>query len=159
MTHAPGHPVATSRGLTLLHRKVLYDAIGPGPHPCHWCGTPVAWKRGREAIKALVVDHLNHDKDDNDPGNLVPSCNACNGHRMPGDNWQPWKPGDPIGESPRQSAACRRGHRFTPENVYIRPDTGGRMCRACARWRRSKRTVAEADFGIPAQRIERSTDG
>ena len=28
---------------------------------------------------------------------------------------------------------CARGHEFTPENTYIRPDTSGRVCRACKR--------------------------
>lgn len=28
---------------------------------------------------------------------------------------------------------CARGHEFTPENTYIRPDTKGRVCRACKR--------------------------
>jgi len=27
---------------------------------------------------------------------------------------------------------CEHGHEFTPGNTYIRPDTGGRQCRACA---------------------------
>ena len=30
---------------------------------------------------------------------------------------------------------CKRGHEFTAENTYIRPDTGTRQCRACARLR------------------------
>lgn len=31
---------------------------------------------------------------------------------------------------------CRRGHEWTDENTYIRPDTGSRQCRACPRERR-----------------------
>lgn len=30
---------------------------------------------------------------------------------------------------------CRRGHEFTEENTYWRPDGRGRQCRACARLR------------------------
>jgi hypothetical protein len=30
---------------------------------------------------------------------------------------------------------CERGHEFTPENTYTRPDNGRRMCRACTRLR------------------------
>lgn len=28
---------------------------------------------------------------------------------------------------------CKRGHEFTPENTYIQPSNGGRVCVACAR--------------------------
>lgn len=28
----------------LLHRALLYDLIGPGLHPCHWCGRVLRWK-------------------------------------------------------------------------------------------------------------------
>jgi hypothetical protein len=75
------HPLARF-GVVGEHRVVLYDKIGPGTHSCYWCGTPVTWmarsisdphKRGRQ----LCVDHLNRDKSDNDPANLIPSCTAC----------------------------------------------------------------------------------
>lgn len=33
---------------------------------------------------------------------------------------------------PIRYAACRRGHRFTPENTYIRPN-GTQLCRECSR--------------------------
>lgn len=66
------HPmsVATTGGVA-EHRKVLYDHLGPGAHPCFWCGRSLEWK-------ALVVDHLNENKADNRTENLVPSCNQCN---------------------------------------------------------------------------------
>lgn len=31
------------------------------------------------------------------------------------------------------SDVCRRGHELTPENVRIRPGTGWRVCRMCAK--------------------------
>ena len=34
---------------------------------------------------------------------------------------------------------CRRGHKLTPSNVYLRPDTGYQMCRECLRDGRRKR--------------------
>lgn len=33
---------------------------------------------------------------------------------------------------------CGRGHLFDDANTYIRPDTGVRQCRACARMRRKE---------------------
>lgn len=81
------HPVAVINGAVkgpravkatvYEHKYVLYEKIGPGPHPCHWCGVPLNWIPGtREG--ALLADHLNEDKRDNRPENLVPACNGCN---------------------------------------------------------------------------------
>jgi hypothetical protein len=77
------HPLADKRGLVYLHRMVLYDAIGPGPHRCHWCGKKVRWLigMGPAADGALNVDHLDFNPSNNDPSNLVPACNFCNSQR------------------------------------------------------------------------------
>lgn len=64
------------------HRVVLYDAIGPGWHDCHHCGTAVSWDRTfPRHLDALVVDHLDDDKANNELSNLVPSCQPCNTKR------------------------------------------------------------------------------
>lgn len=64
------------------HRLILLDKIGPGEHPCHWCGRMVSWdKTAPQDEDALVVDHLDSNKRNNDPANLVPSCHACNTSR------------------------------------------------------------------------------
>lgn len=131
----PNHPLAHESGTVLEHRLVLFASIGPGLHQCYWCGVAVAWATGAEAIRSLVVDHLDHDKLNNSPTNLVPSCNGCNAHRTRGENWTPWSPGTPPRTEPRLKARCRRGHEMTPENVYIRPDTGRRWCVECRRQR------------------------
>lgn len=79
---APGHPLARKRGDVLEHRKVLFDDIGPGEHPCHWCGTEVSWSESYPAsLRGLVVDHLDGDRVNNVRENLVPSCAPCNGGR------------------------------------------------------------------------------
>lgn len=44
--------------------------------------------------------------------------------KRPAD-WQPRKPG------PMRRETCNRGHEFTPENTYERPDGKGRSCIAC----------------------------
>jgi hypothetical protein len=74
------HPLASPRGRGALaeHRVILYDKLGPGPHPCHWCGTMRDWGGGTEGI---YVDHLDRDGLNNDPDNLVPSCFLCNWNR------------------------------------------------------------------------------
>jgi len=74
---AAGHPLAGKSGRVYEHRKVLYDTIGPGQHPCHWCSATVEWlPKGQPG--ALVVDHVNGYGDDNRPENLVPTCYSCN---------------------------------------------------------------------------------
>lgn len=61
------------------HRLVLWDKIGPGPHPCHWCGRELVWRPGEHAGgNTLTVDHVNGDPKDNTPSNLVAACQACN---------------------------------------------------------------------------------
>ncbi len=78
----PAHPLASSQGYLLEHRGVFYEHAGPGPHSCHWCGLPLRFVSAPILSRdVLVVDHLNGDKLDNRPGNLVPSCNSCNVRR------------------------------------------------------------------------------
>lgn len=68
------HPMARRDGWAFEHRVVLFDALGEGPHDCHWCGQTLEWHD-------LVVDHLNENKADNRLANLVPSCSFCNRSR------------------------------------------------------------------------------
>ena len=82
----PDHPLADSRGIVYVHRMVLFDSIGPGPHKCHWCSAPVRWvigdgPKGVGVEGALITDHLDFDPSNNDPANLVPTCNPCNCQR------------------------------------------------------------------------------
>lgn len=83
---APDHPLADSHGRVYVHRQVLYDAIGTGDHPCHWCGATVRWD-WTDHIDMLNVDHLDEDKGNNDRGNLVPSCGNCNRARSRHPDW------------------------------------------------------------------------
>jgi len=78
---APGHPLANGVGYVQEHRAVLYAKIGPGTHPCHWCGIPVTWQRGVPRRGRLLVDHVDGSLRNNDPANLVPSCSGCNANR------------------------------------------------------------------------------
>lgn len=81
-----GHPICNSRGMTSVHRLVLFNAIGPGAHPCHWCGIEVEWRRGNY-LGSLVVDHLDENRLNNRLENLVPSCTNCNSSRTGFQKW------------------------------------------------------------------------
>lgn len=75
----PGHPLATAQDKALEHRVVLHSVIGGGIHGCHWCGKSLTW-RGHAATR-INVDHLDFDRLNNVPSNLVPSCLDCNTKR------------------------------------------------------------------------------
>ena len=70
--HLPGHPLADSNGCVLEHRKVAYDLFPVHTSlSCFWCRKEVRWD-------TLVIDHLNNNREDNEPSNLLISCNGCN---------------------------------------------------------------------------------
>lgn len=112
-----GHPVAHADGRVRVHRANLHDKIGPGEHPCHWCGRIVSWDVRRGA-KALVSDHVDGDTWNNEPENLVPACNGCNVSRLT-----------------RAATECRNGHPWAPETTSIRVSDGTRVCLLCSRER------------------------
>ena len=76
-----GHPLAGADGRVYEHRVELFSTIGPGSHPCHWCGVMVEWRASRSkgpTTGSLCVDHLDEDRLNNRRDNLVPSCRTCN---------------------------------------------------------------------------------
>ncbi len=77
----PSHPLARAQGKVFEHRVVLFDRIGPGSHPCHWCGRRLDWEPPDDGAALLVADHLDGDGLNNQPENLVPSCIPCNATR------------------------------------------------------------------------------
>lgn len=135
MMRAKGHPVAPPSGIAPIARVMLYDAIGPGPHPCHWCGSYVAWDRG-----GLVVDHLDHDPTNDVIENLVPSCNPCNAHRRRNGGSPIIQEGELVKVKPdgtRSRAIERRcefcGGPFPAALSQVRLGKGRFCSRACAR--------------------------
>ena len=73
----PTHPLADRHGEVPEHRRVAYDHCHGRPQPCHWCGAELRWG-GEQLVDRLVIDHLNGDRRDNRPENLVPACQQCN---------------------------------------------------------------------------------
>lgn len=77
--YQPDHPLARTAGPVFHHRVVLYEAIGPGWHGCTHCGTDVSWDyQYPHHPAALVVDHLDWNRSNNNIANLVVSCGPCN---------------------------------------------------------------------------------
>jgi hypothetical protein len=75
---ARGHPLADLSGRVLLHRWVVYRRVGSGAHPCFWCGRMLVWGARRGSPDAIVVDHLDSDRQNNADANLVVACHGCN---------------------------------------------------------------------------------
>lgn len=74
------HPLICNGEVLPEHRVILWEKIGPGSHVCHHCQQSVTWMVGvgPSVPGALVVDHLDRNSLNNDPDNLVPSCQPCN---------------------------------------------------------------------------------
>jgi hypothetical protein len=62
------------------HRWVLYETIGPGAHPCYWCGKRLFW-RPKDPRREIHADHVNARTLDNRPENIVAACRRCNCNR------------------------------------------------------------------------------
>ena len=85
MVWQPTHPLATKNGYVAEARMLLFDKVGVGSHPCHYCKKMVNWKvligRGTES-DCIVVDHIDNNWRNNKLSNLAVSCQACNGSRQ-----------------------------------------------------------------------------
>lgn len=78
LTMVYGHPLRNTAGEVAEHRLVLWNKLGcetrDCQHPCHWCGKLRDWN----GLRGLVADHLDEDRVNNVPENLVVSCRRCN---------------------------------------------------------------------------------
>jgi hypothetical protein len=85
--YMPAHPLAGSSGFVMEHRVAYFDAVAGADQACRWCGLSVTWSLSwPEHAEALTVDHLDYDRANNHPANLVASCGACNSTRHEGVN-------------------------------------------------------------------------
>lgn len=103
--YAPAHPLAGKSGVVYEHRAVLYNAIGPGSHSCHWCGGSIEWRVTGD--RKLVADHLDGDKLNNKIANLVASCHRCNATRGLFQKWAAEHRDDPFLADLAHAAALR----------------------------------------------------
>ena len=81
LRNMPLHKLVKRSGNLGYHRWKLFEALGqPEVSKCHWCGFWLPWvsSLSGSALHIVNTDHLNGNKVDNDPKNLVPSCAWCN---------------------------------------------------------------------------------
>lgn len=87
LLHMPDHPLSRRDGKLRENRLVLFEKLERiGPHECHWgCGRLCFWSLPVTFLSAdrsgLMADHLDGEKTNNDPSNVVPSCGSCNSKR------------------------------------------------------------------------------
>lgn len=71
------HPLGDFRGRVLMHRMVMFDEFGWGPHPCFFCGLELPFRTGRKQAWpnwGIEVDHIDADRANNDITNLAFVC-------------------------------------------------------------------------------------
>lgn len=153
----PDHPIAPKGGRVLIHRVLLYDSIGAGTHPCHWCGKEVTWVvRGKSETSPtdLVVDHVDGNRKNNALKNLVPSCHRCNTTRVRNDLIvdAPTIPrADGKGRYRAVERNCKHcGISFLSQSYEKRPNRGLYCSRRCAR-SKDYEAVMVADVHVGAE--------
>jgi ribosomal protein L34E len=77
MLSRPDCPIAPPSGIIAAHRWILYNNLGRGAHPCHWCGKRLFWQP-KDRNRQIHADHVNGRTLDNRPENIVASCRRCN---------------------------------------------------------------------------------
>lgn len=71
MLKEAGHPLANRRGWVYTHRRVAHDKHNGLCPDCYWCGKRIDWA-------GCHIDHMDDDKENNQPENLEVACPSCN---------------------------------------------------------------------------------
>lgn len=141
MMNRPDHPLAQANGLLPEHRMLLFDSIGPGPHPCHWCNAPLEWRvGGRTHAGSLIVDHIDGNWRNNDLANLAASCQRCNASRAmslsPTEVQVVQASGRRTRAIERTCQTCGKDFLTPPARLKRRPNSGRFCSRECL-WKRN----------------------
>lgn len=127
-----GHPLTAGKGrMVSVHKLVLWNKIGPGEHPCHYCSTPVSWDAPRYSPERLETEHLDRDRFNNEPENLVPCCHRCNmqNRSMNVTDDEPWRRHAGGWRIRGNPAVCR----YCGKDYVARRDHQGLFCsRGCS---------------------------
>lgn len=89
MKRRSGERCGSSRSLGPSKQCAIYER---GDRRCAWCEAqliePRPWGKPADVdcTHYATIDHLDGDRHNNDPSNLVPSCNGCNVSRS--DDWE-----------------------------------------------------------------------
>ena len=126
-----GHPLADAGGRVYEHRLVLWEQVGGTDQECAWCGDTVAWF-AQVRSRRLVVDHVDTNRSNNSPTNLVPACHPCNVRR--------------TGLYKLEWTHCPNGHEYTPAN-QVASVRDSRKCKECRR-ERQRRYEARKRAGL-----------
>lgn len=135
-------PIRMPCGKAYVHRLVLFDQVGWGPHPCYWCGRLLEWVEG---LGGITVDHLTDVR-------CVVSCQRCNRVRETGLldlrfperaveilRWSTIKTHFPCGHPV--------GYDEPTDNIFVKDGTD-RSCLVCHR-----RRARDYDRALRASRV------
>ena len=75
----PDHPTANVQGRAYLHRVALWDRLDGREPECAFCHVRLVW--GGTESNSVTVEHLDGDRTNNHPLNLVAACPSCNTKR------------------------------------------------------------------------------
>jgi hypothetical protein len=97
-------------------------------HGTHWNASKTQCPQGHEYSPENTRIYIHR-------GWTLRYCRVCEYERRPDHNERrrAQRRASPRKRGPQLQNECSRGHQYTPDNTYTRPDGGGRQCRQCNR--------------------------